>query len=103
MRQASDASIAGQSAQPTASVKRRGPPRAGFACTNVADARLSVERQLCAASRLCALPRFNIFDREAVWVAAITHECTQVQVSGRRTARSSAKLLRMRLREWDVR
>jgi len=34
MRQARGASIAGQSAQPTASAKLRGLPRAGFAATN---------------------------------------------------------------------
>ena len=40
MRQARDASIAGQSAQPTAAPKRRGLPCAGFAVTDAARAYL---------------------------------------------------------------
>jgi hypothetical protein len=38
MRQARIGSIAGQSAQPTAPPKLRGPPRAGFAATELTHA-----------------------------------------------------------------
>jgi hypothetical protein len=59
MRQARIASIAGESAQPAASAKLRGLPRAGFAATNNTHALRTVKYRYAPKAFIASM-RFNI-------------------------------------------